>query len=319
MFKEHSRWHTVEEFEIALSSPGPWIAGIDFPFGQARRFVENIGWPRIWEDYVRLVGTLSKPEFRDTLEEYKRDRPYGDKEHRRETDVVARSISPQKLYGVPVALMFYEGAPRLLNAAVTIPGLRTGDPQRIVVEAYPGVLARQLIGKRAYKHDNPKFQSSEHYEARTEMMEMIVSGYLKSSHGVEVEAPMELADDPSGDDLDALMCAIQAAWAWNMRSENYGMPRDHDGLEGWIADPKACGTGVRPTISKILPARPTPKWDTPKETIAMRCAVKPNSSPHQDFSETQISEPPEIAKISSKRPFMERLGFLIGNYIRRFR
>jgi hypothetical protein len=44
--------------------------------------------------------------------------------------------------------MFFEGPPRLLDAGVTIPYVQVGDPRRIVVEAYPGVLARQLIGRR---------------------------------------------------------------------------------------------------------------------------------------------------------------------------
>jgi hypothetical protein len=55
------------------------------------------------------------------LEVYRSHRPFGDKEHRRKTDIAASSISPQKLYGVPVGLMFFEGAPRLVKSGVTIP------------------------------------------------------------------------------------------------------------------------------------------------------------------------------------------------------
>ena len=32
-------WSTFSAFEEALQRPGPWIAGIDFPFGQSRRFI----------------------------------------------------------------------------------------------------------------------------------------------------------------------------------------------------------------------------------------------------------------------------------------
>lgn len=39
-------WADFEGFEGALQEPGPWIAGIDFPFGQASRFTETIGWPK---------------------------------------------------------------------------------------------------------------------------------------------------------------------------------------------------------------------------------------------------------------------------------
>ena len=77
----------------------------------------------------------------------------GDKEHRRQTDFAAGSISPQKLYGVPVGLMFFEGAPRWWKQGSPIPHLQQGDPKRIVIEAYPGVLARQIIDRRKYKDD----------------------------------------------------------------------------------------------------------------------------------------------------------------------
>ena len=49
-------WSSFDGFEEALQRPGPWIAGIDFPFGQSRKFVENMGWPLSWPDYVALVG-----------------------------------------------------------------------------------------------------------------------------------------------------------------------------------------------------------------------------------------------------------------------
>jgi hypothetical protein len=48
---------------------------------------------------------------------------------------------------------------------------------------------------------------------------------------------LDLADDPSGDSLDALLCAVQAAWSWTQRRNNYGEPEGSDTLEGWIADP----------------------------------------------------------------------------------
>lgn len=37
--------------------------------------------------------------------------------------------------------------------------------------------------------------------------------------------------------LDALLCAIQAAWAWTQRDQGFGLPKHVDPLEGWIADP----------------------------------------------------------------------------------
>jgi hypothetical protein len=233
-----STWTELGAFEAALRRPGPWIAGIDCPFGQARRFVEDIGWPRSWEGYVQTAATLGRDGFRVALDAYRLGRLPGQKEHRRVTDVVAGAISPQKLYGTPVGLMFFEGAPRLLAAGVTIPGLREGDPERIAVEVYPGLLARTLIGRTGYKQDIRSKQTAAQAAARRELLNKVTGGTLRPLYGLSVEAPVELAEDPCGDQLDALLCAIQAAWAWTRRGSGFGLPGQVDPLEGWIVDPK---------------------------------------------------------------------------------
>jgi hypothetical protein len=230
-------WTSFKEFEDGLNRPGPWIAGIDFPFGQSRTFIENIGWPKTWSGYVSHVASLTRETFRNELTDYKALRSVGDKEHRRATDIKAGSISRQKLYGVPVALMFYEGAPRIQKSGASIPGLQLGDPQRIIVESYPGILARTLIGRRGYKQDTKRKQTEDQLEARAEMLRKITSGALTKSHGLTVTAPMNLADDPGADHLDALLSAIQAAWAYTQKDSNFGAPKALDALEGWIADP----------------------------------------------------------------------------------
>jgi hypothetical protein len=230
-------WRDFEGFEAALQRPGPWIAGIDCPFGQSRTFIENVGWPDSWKGYVEHAEGLGRAGFRAALDEYRATRAPGDKEHLRATDRACGSISPQKLYGTPVGLMFFEGAPRLLRAGVTIPGLQPGHPDRVVVEAYPGVLARRLIGKRGYKQDTKAKQTHERDEARRHLLERILAGDTQPIYGLTVEAPMNLTDDPSGDPLDALLCAIQAAWAWTRRSDGFGLTASADPLEGAIADP----------------------------------------------------------------------------------
>ncbi len=232
-----TEWHKIEQFEAALSRPGPWIAGIDFPFGQSRAFIENIGWPRSWHGYVNHVKTLGREGFREALDTYRATRPPGDKEHRRATDIAAGSISPQKLYGTPVGLMFFEGAPRLLDAGVTIPGLQDSDPDRIVVEAYPGVIARRFIGRQSYKQDTKKKQTEEQHHARHDLLLTITGNGPLPDYGIQVEAPASLADEPGGDHLDALLCAIQAAWSLRHRHSGFGMPDNTDRQEGWITDP----------------------------------------------------------------------------------
>lgn len=224
-------------FEAMLSRPGPWVAGLDFPFALPGKFITGAGWPQSWTGYVRHAEKLGRAGFRDALEAYRRDRPSGDKEHRRATDTAAGSISPQKLYGTPVGLMFFEGAPRLIRAGVTIAHLHDGDPNRLVVEAYPGALARQIINRRSYKTDTRAKQTPDHADARRAVLSGLTDGTLRDLLGFQVTADPSLCDDPGGDALDALLCAAQAAWAWKRRANNYGGPGHVDPLEGWIAGP----------------------------------------------------------------------------------
>jgi len=43
--------------------------------------------------------------------------------------------------------------------------------------------------------------------------------------------------DKGGDWLDAILCAVQAGWAYSQRFNNFGVPCDCDINEGWIIDP----------------------------------------------------------------------------------
>ena len=236
-FEALVHFHDFASFEALLSSSGPWVAGIDFPFGQARRLVEDIGWPGNWEGYVREVSTLDRPGFRDALEDYKRHRAPGDKHHKRTCDVLTRSQSPQTLFGTPVGLMFYEGAPRLLRAGVHLPYNHDGDASRVVLEAYPGVAVRRLIGNTGYKNDNKRKQTTGQHRARQDLLARLTGGAGRSLYGFSIDAPPELADDPGADDLDAFICAVQAAWGYSHADGEYGAPGNLDRLEGWISDP----------------------------------------------------------------------------------
>ena len=226
------------KFEEFLNSKGPWVTGIDFPFGFPRKFIQNLNWEKSWPEYVENIKRLSRQEFRQFLDDYKSDRAVGDKEHLRATDQVFGGVSPQKQYGVPVALMLYEGAQRLLDSPANIPFLRPNDDNRIIFESYPGHLARMLIGKTPYKSDTKKKQTPEKQMAREALFRQLYSQEFVRKLGFEIVASPDLANDPSGDEIDALLCAVQAAYAWKQRDQNYGMPDDVDPLEGWIAGPR---------------------------------------------------------------------------------
>lgn len=232
---------TFPEFEAFLRRPGPWIAGFDFPFAHARRFIDNIGWPADWFSCMAHIAAMSRSDYVAALETYKAPRAPGDREHQRAFERGTGAASPQKLYGVPVAKMLFEGAPRLWQAGLDLPGLHHGDPTRIGVEAYPGVLARRLIGRQSYKTDTAARAKAELSAAR-----QLVLGRLRNTndlHGLHlhVQAPDHLADPSDADTLDALLCAAQAAWAYRHVLPNPRLLDRFDPPEGWIADPSVFG------------------------------------------------------------------------------
>jgi len=233
-------------FESLLAEPGPWIGGFDFPFGLPRECVRDLGWPQHWDALVRHCAALGKAAFRLALDGYREQRPAGARYAHRATDLPARSHSPLKLVNPPVALMFLAGAPRLLAAGVTLPGIRAGDPRRIAVEAYPGLLARAITAA-PYKSDDRAKQTPARRRERSRIVAALVAG--EAGLGCRLEAaPRLLASfvrDPSGDRLDATLAALQAAWCWQRRGRRYGLPRDVDPCEGWIASARPVRAGGR--------------------------------------------------------------------------
>lgn len=226
------------EFEAFLCQSGQWIAGMDFPISQPRKLIENLQWGNTWADYVDRVASMTKQEFVDTLTEYSRQRPLGDREHKRSVDKLCGAISPMKLYGIPVGKMFFEGAPRLLKAGVSIPPCYQGDLDRVVLEVYPALVARHWIGRQSYKSDLKQNQSVANQTARQTIVNGIRSEQQQQIYGFKVILPdcdaETLVLDPTGDKLDALLALIQAAWG--STQPNYGIPANCDRLEGWIVD-----------------------------------------------------------------------------------
>lgn len=223
-------------FEAVLADAGPWCGGFDFPFGLPRELVEQLGWPQDWAGLVAHVRALGKPAFKAALDGLRESRPVGSRYIHRVCDLPAKSHSPMKLVNPPVGLMFFEGAPRLLDAGVSLPGMQAGDPQRIALEAYPGLLARELVGG-SYKSDVRAKQTPERREARYRILERLALGEHSLRVPLVLGEPLWLAalDDGSGDTLDALLALVQVAWCWLQRESGFGLPQGFDPLEGWIA------------------------------------------------------------------------------------
>jgi hypothetical protein len=221
-------------FEALLARPGPWTGGFDFPFGLPAELVRDLGWPRGWKPLVAHCARMSRAELRATLDAYRATRPAGTKYAHRATDRPAGSSSPMKLVNPPVALMFHEGAPRLAAAGVHVPGLAAGDRSRIALEAYPGMLARAVV-RASYKSDTRALQTP----ARKGARRRIVAALERGDHPLRMRVSFKtdsmkqvLLEDGSGDELDAVLCAVQAAWA--AARPNWGLPPRVPRGEGWI-------------------------------------------------------------------------------------
>jgi predicted RNase H-like nuclease len=233
-------------FEAFLQRPGPWIAGFDFPFGQPARLIDNLDWGETWADYVGRIGRMSKAQFVGVITDYCATRPSGDKHHLRCTDILTESRSPMMLYGVPVGRMFFQGAPRLLASGVSVIPCHRTRSDRMAVEAYPALVARRWIGKRGYKTDNPHKQTPDKATARQEVVDGLRSE-CRDPYSFALDLTGDQADacvgDASGDTLDAVLCAVQAAWASNQ--PEYGVPPGCDLREGWIVDPSIQTPGTK--------------------------------------------------------------------------
>src|ERR671930_51341 len=116
------------EFEALLARPGPWVGGFDFPFSLPRELARDLGWPAAWAELVAHCAAYERSKFREVLDAYRASRPIGAKYAHRATDHPAGSSSPMKLVNPPVALMFHEGAPRLLAAGAAVAPPAGGDP-----------------------------------------------------------------------------------------------------------------------------------------------------------------------------------------------
>ena len=223
-----------DSFARWLQNPGPWLAAFDFPFGLPRELVESLGWPLQWPALMRHYAQMSRAEVRNTFAAFCAARPAGGKFAHRATDGPAGSSPSMKWVNPPVAYMLHAGVPLLMDAGVDLPGLHAGDPARIALEGYPGLLAREVLGGRSYKSDAPARQTVERQTARRDLVDALRAGRTRLGLRLcttEAQRDMLIAD-ASADRLDAVLCLMQAAWA--STRARYGLPENVDPIEGWI-------------------------------------------------------------------------------------
>lgn len=230
------RLDSLEGFDQWLSQERHWLGAFDFPFGLPRELVTHLGWPTQWIDSMRHYAAMSRVEIRNTFAAFCNARPAGQKFAHRGTDKPSGASSSMKWVNPPVAFMLHAGIPRLLAAGIHIPCLHPGDTRRIALEGYPGMLAREILGNRSYKSDDKARQTPERLIARKDLITALEHGQTRLGLRLKVSHAQRdaLADDGSGDSLDAVLCLMQAAWAAQQGGPGYGLPPGVDALEGWI-------------------------------------------------------------------------------------
>ena len=236
------RFETLDGWAARMAEPGHWVGGFDLPFGLPRELVTTLGWPTDWQACMTHYASLSRESIRESFAGFCNARPVGGKFAHRATDLPAGSSPSMKWVNPPVAFMLHAGVPRLVAAGLTLPGLLPGDGSRVGLEAYPGLLARSVLGTTSYKSDDKAKQTPDRLIARKTLINALENGQaallqrcglrLKLTHA-QRDA---LADDASGDSLDAVLCLLQAAWAQAQHEAGHprwGLP-EFDPLEGWI-------------------------------------------------------------------------------------
>lgn len=234
------RFSTLDSWQQRLSQ-GPWLGGFDLPFGLPRELIDTLGWPTNWLACVQHFAAQSRADLRQQFKAFCDARPAGQKFAHRATDRPAGSSPSMKWVNPPVAWMMHAGVPRLLAVGAWLPahqpdpGRTASGAGRVALEAYPGLLARELLGgSTSYKSDDKARQTPERQQARRHMLDALAAGHTRLDLQLELTPAQAeaLVADASGDALDAVLCLVQVAWAGQRGA--YGLPAHVDPLEGWI-------------------------------------------------------------------------------------
>ena len=229
---------TLQDFEYMLTEPLHWIGGFDLPFGQPRTLIEHKHWPTQWDKFVHFFCGQSREYLRNTFRDWCNAHPPGNKFAWRKTDKPAGSSPAMRWTNPPVAWMMHAGIGRMLEAGLAFPAHRyprkRSHIKRIALESYPGFTARKIT-RGSYKSDSPAKQTPERKARRKMILDAVSVGEAGLSIRFEANHRwrQHIIADARGDLLDAVLCSLQAGHAALQR--NFGLPRNLDTLEGWIA------------------------------------------------------------------------------------
>lgn len=256
----------------AMASAG-WVGAFDFPFGLPRVFVQALmqsasapaGWPphpsTVTGDALRADALITllhqhcqnRQGFAALIDAWGHTWGQGTRPpklpHRAADTAMpgVSSTSPLQTRYVPVGKMYFEGLWRLVQAGVSLPGLLTptgleapADPApRLALEAYPGLLAHEIIGRQSYKADARDQQTADRLVQRLSLIDALEQGRTRLGLRLKLTPAQRdhLASDAQGDRLDAVLCLMQAAWGQQRLADGdarCGLPDHIDPIEGWI-------------------------------------------------------------------------------------
>ena len=266
-------FQTLDAWADQLHRPRDgFVMGCDFPFGLPRAFVEAarehgpgdlpqaLSQPLTAEtpsEAARLIRALhqhcsDRAGFQRLVDGWGQDwhtegpgAPVAGRKllHRRTDGAMpgVSSTSPLQTRYVPVGKMYFEGLYQLMEAGITLPGLHPGRPEAIALEAYPGLLAHEVLGRRSYKTDAAADGEAQQARliARMDLVDALEQGRTRLGLRLKLSPAQRdhLVADPMGDRLDAVLCLLQAAWAHQQAEAGapcWGLPAEVDPVEGWI-------------------------------------------------------------------------------------
>ncbi len=251
-----SCFHSIESldlFEEFLSQKGPWVGGFDLPFSMPRDLIEYFDWPTRWDTFTRFYCSLDKEVIKNFFIKWCSTKNYGEKFAYRSTDRASKSSPAMRWVNPPVAWMTHAGIERIRKAGLIFPAhqknfnsmqeqkninrFMMGDcnfDNRLAFEVYPALTAR-VVSTKSYKNDDKNKDSSVRVMIRKNIIKYL--RYGKAGLSTKLKSSLELQNrmimDCKGDYLDAAICALQAAEVIKIR--NFGLPKNLDPLEGWIA------------------------------------------------------------------------------------
>jgi len=258
---------TLADFEALLAPSHPrahegWLGGFDFPFGLPRVFVdalmatmpEAVDAPGLapCDQLIQHLQThcQTRQGFQGLIDQWGQGwgqgtRP-GKLPHRRCDTALpgTSSTSPLQTRYVPVGKMYFEGLSRLVAADIDLPGLRASKAvssaaPRLGFEAYPGLLATEVLGKQSYKSDDKAAQTADRLVQRLTLIDALEQGRTRLGLRLKLSPAQRdhLASDAKGDRLDAVLCLLQAGWGHQRLLDGdarAGIPEGIDPIEGWI-------------------------------------------------------------------------------------